>query len=647
MPQTFNDVNDPRKANETPHVQLSKMIESGRSFSGNERNCVFINTGNSIKSGGKFADISFASGLDYEDDGRSVVPVDWDHDGDMDIFISNRNAPRIRFFRNESNNHNSSIQLKLSGNGISSNKDAIGARVQIKINGQTLVQTLRAGEGFLSQSSQYLHFGTGNNKGPFDVSVNWPDKNNSLENFTDINPGQRYLLKQGKGISTEIKTRPAIKTFNPSNPDIPPAKRTARSPITPLLSGTELKIKGANNKTISTGSGNSSLILIWASWCPSCREELQELTNREKDIRKAGLQIIALNVDALGEGKVKDGAEKEILNDMNFPFASAAANTEVLQSLQEMHDVHIGLSRPLPIPSAFLLDPKGRVSVIYKGKQQLDTIIADLEHANLTRAERSIRSAAIKGRAINHPVSIASGDLQAASLQFRRAASEDKKGNINAAENHYLWATELVPNYSAAQISLGKLYLNKRDWESAAERIRKGLQHDQGKPEDHFILAKTYQQIGKNREALKSLETTIKINPQFAPAIFEIAAINVRLGNVPDALLRYRQGLKLQPDNLKAANNLAWLLATSQDSKARKPKEALLIAQKIVRLTKEQNSDALDTLAAAQAASGDFESAVKTINKAILLIKTGQLPALTKQLKARLNSYNNRNPHVE
>ena len=647
MPQTFNDVNDPRKANETPHVQLSKMIESGRSFSGNERNCVFINTGNSIKSGGKFADISFASGLDYEDDGRSVVPVDWDHDGDMDIFISNRNAPRIRFFRNESNNHNSSIQLKLSGNGISSNKDAIGARVQIKINGQTLVQTLRAGEGFLSQSSQYLHFGTGNNKGPFDVSVNWPDKNNSLENFTDINPGQRYLLKQGKGISTEIETRPAIKTFNPSNPNIPPAKRTARSPITPLLSGTELKIKGANNKTISTGSGNSSLILIWASWCPSCREELQELTNREKDIRKAGLQIIALNVDALGEGKVKDGAEKEILNDMNFPFASAAANTEVLQSLQEMHDVHIGLSRPLPIPSAFLLDPKGRVSVIYKGKQQLDTIIADLEHANLTRAERSIRSAAIKGRAINHPVSIASGDLQAASLQFRRAASEDKKGNINAAENHYLWATELVPNYSAAQISLGKLYLNKRDWESAAERIRKGLQHDQGKPEDHFILAKTYQQIGKNREALKSLETTIKINPQFAPAIFEIAAINVRLGNVPDALLRYRQGLKLQPDNLKAANNLAWLLATSQDSKARKPKEALLIAQKIVRLTKEQNSDALDTLAAAQAASGDFESAVKTINKAILLIKTGQLPALTKQLKARLNSYNNRNPHVE
>ena len=647
MPQTFNNINDTRKANEAPHTQLSKMIESGRSFSGNERNCVFINTGRSIKSGGKFADISFSSGLDYEDDARSVVPVDWDHDGDMDMFISNRNAPRIRFLRNESNNHNSSIQLKLSGNGISSNKDAIGARVKIKINGQTLVQTLRAGEGFLSQSSQYLHFGTGNNKGPFDVSVNWPDKTNSSENFTGISPGRRYLLKQGKGISAEIKIRPTIKTFNPSNPDIPPPERTTRSPITPLLSGTELKIKGANNKTISTGSGTSSLILIWASWCPSCREELQKLTNREKDIRKAGLQIIALNVDALGDGKVKQGAEKEILKNMNFPFASSAANAEVLQSLQEMHDVHIGLSRPLPIPSAFLLDPKGRVSVIYKGKQQLDTIIADLEHANLTRAERSIRSAAIKGRTINHPVSIASGDLQAASLQFRRANSEEKKGNISAAENHYLWATELVPNYSAAQISLGKLYLKKREWKGAAERIRKGLQHDRGKAEDHYILAKTYQQIGKNNEALKSLGTAIELNPQFAPALFEIAAINVKSGNIPNALLLYRQGLKTQPDNLKAANNLAWLLATCQDAKVRKPKEALLIAQKIVSVTKEKNSDALDTLAAAQAACGDFESAIKTVNKALLLIKTGQLPALTNQLKARLDSYQNRKPHVE
>ena len=122
---------------------------------------------------------------------------------------------------------------------------------------------------------------------------------------------------------------------------------------------------------------------------------------------------------------------------------------------------------------------------------------------------------------------------------------------------------------------------------------------------------------------------------------------DVKSGKIPDAVLQYRQGLNLQPNNLKAANNLAWILATSQDSKVRRPEEALLIAKNIVKATKEQNPDALDTLAAAQAASGNFESAVQTINKAMLLIKPGQLPALKNQLRVRLDSYKNRKPHIE
>ena len=121
----------------------------------------------------------------------------------------------------------------------------------------------------------------------------------------------------------------------------------------------------------------------------------------------------------------------------------------------------------------------------------------------------------------------------------------------------------------------------------------------------------------------------------------------MKSGKIPDAVLQYRQGLNLQPNNLKAANNLAWILATSQDSKVRRPEEALLMAKNIVKATKEQNPDALDTLAAAQAASGNFESAVQTINKAMLLIKPGQLPALKNQLRVRLDSYKNRKPHIE
>ena len=62
MPETFDSKDDKKTANPVPHAQLSRMIEQGRSFSGKETNCVYLNTGNN----GLFTDVSFSSGLDHE-----------------------------------------------------------------------------------------------------------------------------------------------------------------------------------------------------------------------------------------------------------------------------------------------------------------------------------------------------------------------------------------------------------------------------------------------------------------------------------------------------------------------------------------------------------------------------------------------------
>ena len=44
------------------------MINAGRSFSGQERNCIFLNPGASQAARGRFADVSSATGLDFDDD---------------------------------------------------------------------------------------------------------------------------------------------------------------------------------------------------------------------------------------------------------------------------------------------------------------------------------------------------------------------------------------------------------------------------------------------------------------------------------------------------------------------------------------------------------------------------------------------------
>ena len=134
--------------------QAQDLLRQGKSWSGHERNCCFLNTG-----GERFANVSALSGLDFLDDGRSLGIVDWDHDGDLDLWTTNRTSPRVRFLRNEFPTEHHYLALQLQGNGTSTNRDAIGARVELHPG--NVIKTLRAGEGFLAQSTKWIHFGLG------------------------------------------------------------------------------------------------------------------------------------------------------------------------------------------------------------------------------------------------------------------------------------------------------------------------------------------------------------------------------------------------------------------------------------------------------------------------------------------------------
>jgi TPR repeat protein len=94
----------------------------------------------------------------------------------------------------------------------------------------------------------------------------------------------------------------------------------------------------------------------------------------------------------------------------------------------------------------------------------------------------------------------------------------------------------------------------------------------------------------------------------------------------------------------KAFNNLAWILATSDDPAIRNGPSALSLAKKGVAATERKNPSALDTLAAAYAASGEFEKAVNAELEAIALLTT---EATTKRADytSRLNLYQAKTPY--
>ena len=146
--------------------------------------------------------VSAVSGIDYPEDGRGVAFTDWDLDGDLDLWISHRTGPQIRLLRNEGQSAKLFVALRLTGNGSTTNRDAIGARVEVierKYAESPMSRSLRAGDGFLAQSSKWLHFGLSTGGAAAKAKVYWPG--GDVEVFDSLAAGGRYLLTQGSGVS--------------------------------------------------------------------------------------------------------------------------------------------------------------------------------------------------------------------------------------------------------------------------------------------------------------------------------------------------------------------------------------------------------------------------------------------------------------
>ena len=185
--------------------ELNGLIDRGGSLSGNERNCVFLNLGPKPNKK-RFATASTVTGLDQADDTRCYGLTDWDHDGDVDLWAMNRTGPRVRVMLNQQSTLNHFLSLKLVGR--TCNTDAIGARVEVVGNAtesMPMTKSLRAGEGFLSQSTKWLHFGLGRSDAIHAVTVHWPG--GVPERFEGLAVDHQYELVQGAGVPLRLSTK--------------------------------------------------------------------------------------------------------------------------------------------------------------------------------------------------------------------------------------------------------------------------------------------------------------------------------------------------------------------------------------------------------------------------------------------------------
>ena len=126
---------------------------------------------------------------------RGTAFGDYDNDGDIDVIAINMDAaPSL--YRNDGPNPNNWITFRLEGT--ESNRDAIGARVEIDVGSTTQVDEVRSGGSYLSHNDMRIHFGLGEATIVNAVRIRWPSGNTEV--LSDVDRNQFVNIREGEGI---------------------------------------------------------------------------------------------------------------------------------------------------------------------------------------------------------------------------------------------------------------------------------------------------------------------------------------------------------------------------------------------------------------------------------------------------------------
>ncbi len=605
---------------------LSQMIREGvKSFSGYERNCCFLNMG-----GGEFATVSAVSGLDFLDDARAVAAVDWDHDGDLDLLQNSRTAPQVRVLRNDSTSKNHFVALKLTGT--SCNRDAIGARVELYRQGveNPLIKTVRAGSGFLSQSSKWLHFGLGSSTKIDRIVVRWPQDEGRAETFTGLVCDSRYLVVQGQN-SIETWTPPQRTVrLVPSVPELPKPSDQAKIICSASVQVPELPYSSfaGEQSFVAARQGRAVLVNLWATWCAPCVEELSEITQRADELKAAGVEVLAISVDGIVNDASTSEQARDFLKEMGFPFPAGTASRELLDKLQILRGELFNKGRPFPLPSSFLIDRQGRLAIVNRGTIDVDTLLSDLVILDASELERRDAGVPIAGRWFTQPQQIKMAQLAHA---FRTAGYEkdalfyDQKkiiqqasqihnagldllnqGRFPEAITCFQQALEKDPKCAPAFQNMGIALLQLHKFAASERCLREAIRLDKGQKEAHLYLGNALSLTTRLPEALSSYQEAVRLDSEFAMAHAAIGWLyGGQLGDPEKAEPHLTRAVELQPDQASWLFDLGVIL--SRQNKFAKASERFRQAS---LLTPDDPKIQL-SLAEALAASGKHSDALE------------------------------------
>lgn len=390
----------------------------------------------------------------------------------------------MRLLKNNLADSNQFLCVRLVGDGKKTNRDAIGARVELVTrndDGLRRIKTVKAGEGFLSQASRWINFGLGTSTKIDHLKITWPD--GQSEEIRGIAPNQWWIINQHSG-KAELWNPPVVdfdsltNATAQTNSDSPRRTVLASALPTPKL---EYQTFDGQQRTLqSADKKNGTFVSLWATWCPHCLKELDEFARHESEIRDARLDIVALCVDALGDERGKLDRARQLMEDLEFPFEAGPASESIVEQLTLLDQYIFDRPVDLPVPVGFLFDPDGQLVSVYKGVVSTKTILEDTRLFEIDKSKRWEMAVPFDG-------SWAEDEFYRDISLFAGAfITQDR---IDDAEAIFRHAIRLNPSGFASYAALADLLLTSNRLDDAQKLAESGLKKNQDNID--FILLTT------------------------------------------------------------------------------------------------------------------------------------------------------------
>ena len=199
------------------------------------------------------------------------------------------------------------------------------------------------------------------------------------------------------------------------------------------------------------------------------------------------------------------------------------------------------------------------------------------------------------------------------------AISLAMKGQYKEAIDRLNTVIELKDDYANAYFNRGELNFELKQFPQAIRDYSRAIELTSNDPQYYNSRGHCRFMLENYDEAIEDYRQAVELATDSAVYHTDLADALQFTGDWKEAAELYRQAVAINGQYGRAYQNAAWLMATCPDKKFRNAELAVSSAKKAIELEPEASSRALDTLAAAYAATGKMPEAVKHQQQAVKL----------------------------